>query len=584
MRLPLQVGDYTFLEQLGAGGFGTVYRARIRGEMGFSQDVAVKLVGSDASRENPDLIQSLADEASFLSRLQHAHIVSVRRFLRVEHEVLGSIHLMEMELVRGLVMSKLITRLGESGTLLPVEAVLSILSEATEALVYAHALRRPDGGRLGLVHRDIKPANLMVTHDGRLKILDFGIAWAEDRLVESTESGLAKGTPLYMSPEQLHAEEVDARSDLYALGVVAFELLSGERFVPQSESRLELPALIMRVARTRWEDRMPALDATLTGAAPAGRGLREEQARPLRELLGRMLAHDPAGRPASAEVLAEELEELTSSWRLSLGRRYLRAAVDGLEPPVQPDEPTASLPAATPQDTSGDEQAVRTFATRLSEIPETRLHPHASAPGSRLPLFAALAGLAILAVGLTLWMRGGAEPVAAAPLDPDATPAVATPAVEPTPGPEPTPGAEPTPAAETPAPEKPSAPKKRPAPEPTPAPELTPAPKPAPVWPTLVGSPPGLVLPGNPLTLTVRVEGGDLACTPEVYVRSIDGAWSRKAMTARAGSWSAIMDIPYDGTWDGGAEYFFRCCDGGGRCGASLGTRSSPLRAEAPSF
>jgi len=116
-------------------------------------------------------------------------------------------------------------------------------------------------------------------------------------------------------------------------------------------------------------------------------------------------------------------------------------------------------------------------------------------------------------------------------------------------------------------------------PDPTPVPPVV-----EPTWPKLTASPPGLVLPGNPLKLEVTVQGGDVDCRPEVFVRPVGGAYVRRVMAARGQSWSAMMDIPYDGPWDGGAEYFFRCCEPGGRCGASLGSRTSPLRAEAPEF
>ena len=606
MRLPQQVGDYTLLEQLGAGGFGTVYRARIKGDLGFSQDVAVKIVDSARARQSPEVIRSLADEAQFLARLQHAHIVGVRRFLRVEHEVLGVIHAMEMELVRGLVVSRLLGRLKLAETLLPVESVLSLLIEAADALIYAHGLRGDDGLPVGLVHRDLKPDNLIVTEDGRLKILDFGIAWAEGRLVESTESGLAKGTPLYMSPEQLHAEEVDGRSDLYALGAIAFELLAGERFVPQPSGRVELPALIMLVARTRWPDRAPVLQRALCAPEPAGRGLSEEQAQPFLDLLGRLLAREVDDRPASAAVLARELEELAETWRLPLGRRFLRSAIGAMEEDlIDPSAKTRKSPSAqTPpgpavfgsetlegaragdstvvatSQAPDDDLAIQTFATRIRGAGPTRLVPPDKPGVIRWPMVVAALGMLVLAVGIVLWSRG--ESLEVEPPEPT-SPAVAEPTPllsEPTPAPpEPTPELAPEP---TPAPVIPD-PTPRAAPDPTPkAPDPTPVVEPT--WPTLTATPPGLVLPGNPLKLEVTVQGGDVECRPEVFVRPVGGAYGRRVMAARGQSWSAMMDIPYDGTWDGGAEYFYRCCEPGGRCGASLGSRTSPLRAEAPEF
>ena len=597
MRLPQQVGDYTLLKQLGAGGFGTVYLARIQGDLGFSQEVAVKIVDSTRARQSPEVISSLADEAQFLARIQHSHIVSVRRFVRVEHPVLGVIHAMEMELVRGLVVSRLLSRLQAVRALLPVESVVSLLMEAADALNYAHELKGADGAAVGLVHRDLKPDNLIVTEDGRLKILDFGIAWAEGRLVESTESGLAKGTPLYMSPEQLHAEPVDGRSDLYALGVIAFELLTGERFVPRPDNRTELPAMIMLVARTRWPDRAPLLERRLCAPEPLGRGLSREQARPLLDLMSRLLARDRERRPATAAALARELESFAEVWRPALGRRFLRGAVGAMSPelidPVAQtrrspsaqtetaaqDYGAATLEGAHSQDRTvvgqAEDLAIQTFATRLATVPPTRLVPPEPPAVRPWPLVAAL-GLPALVLGLWIW--SGSTPEDPAPAEPPPTVEAAT---APAPTPATTAPAPPVVQPEiTPTPRRDPTP--RPAPDPTPAavqPEVVEE-----TWPTLTTPPAGLVLPGNPLTLAVSVDGGDVDCQPEVFVRPMGGAYVRRAMAARGGSWSAMMDIPYDGTWDAGAEYFFRCCSADGRCGASLGSRSAPLRARAPAF
>ena len=228
VKLPQRVGDYTLLEQIGAGAFGTVYRARVEGDLGFRQEVAVKLVDGSRAKQSPGLITSLADEAQFLARVSHPHVVAVRRFVRADHEFLGEAWLMEMELVRGVSLARLLRLLGESNTRLPVDSVLSLLLESLDALVYAHGLKTPDGRSQSLVHRDMKPANVVLTPEGRVVLMDFGIARYEQVDSGLTTTGMSLGTPLYMAPEQAVGAELDARADLYSLGVLLYELVTGQ--------------------------------------------------------------------------------------------------------------------------------------------------------------------------------------------------------------------------------------------------------------------------------------------------------------------------------------------------------------------
>ena len=584
MKLPQRVGDYMLLEQLGAGSFGTVYRARIEGDLGFRQEVAVKLVDGSKAKQSPSLITALADEAQFLARVNHPHVVAVRRFVRAEHEFLGEAWLMEMELVRGVPLSRLLRRTQEVATLLTVDAVLSMLLEGVDALVYAHGLKSPDGRSQALVHRDLKPDNLLVSTEGRLKVLDFGIALADDRLAPTTATGMAKGTPLYMSPEQVRGLTVDGRSDLYSLGAIAFECLTGQRYIALPRGgHIELPAVIMAVATTEWNKREPLLEAALCDPSPDGRGIEPERARPIIELIGRMVAADANDRPSSAAALGRDLEELAGAWKAHLGRRYLRNAVEGMvEPWTDPEAPT--IPSADVELTlpaGRDVDAEPAGPTRWAPPAQ----PVVAGPDRRVLVAAAVIGVALLLVGLGVMLRpgqpGGPEAV---PTDTEPLPsptASTSPVASPSPTAEPTPSPEassaPTPATPTP---RPTATARADAPTPTPA-----APTPAPRrWPQLVHSPPELVIPGNPLTVGVRLDGGDVDCKPELMIRPKGGAWARRVMLAgSAGAWSATMQIPYDGTWNVGAEYFIRCCDGG-ECGASVGTRAAPRTIAAPTF
>ncbi len=426
MRLPQTVGSYRLVERLGAGSFGSVYRAEVLGALGFSQDVAVKILDPARAIERPDLIASLADEAVLLSRLQHPNIVQVRGLERIEHDFLGTTYAMVMELVRGIPLRRLIDAAGERGDLIPVQASLLLLSEAADALAYAHDMQDGDGASVGFVHRDMKPGNVLVTREGRLKILDFGIALAADRQVHSTAAGMTKGTVLYMSPEQVRGLPLDGRSDVYSLGLMVFELLTGELFIPLPDGGLaDLAGILAAVADVTWADRVPRLREALRAEAPAGHGLSEEQALALERMLEEMLRLQPLER-ADAPRVVELLDELGRSWQIKRGRRDLRDLVraeyetydevpalraeaadlalgdpdptrDGRVPggPPRPVEQTRILPAPSPVAEQRPPTPSPAPTVSAPRVPRPRRGPSSRA------LFA-LAGVLLLVIGVVL--------------------------------------------------------------------------------------------------------------------------------------------------------------------------------------
>jgi serine/threonine-protein kinase len=611
VRLPQRVGDYTLLEQLGAGSFGTVYRARIEGDMGFSQQVAVKLVDNSRTLSRPGVITSQADEAQFLARLAHPNIVAVRRFVKVDHEFLGEAHLMEMELVRGVPLSHLLRALQDTHTRLPVDAVLSLLLEGVSALVYAHDLKDPDGRSIGLVHRDLKPDNLLISVDGRLKVLDFGIAWAEDRIAPTTATGMAKGTPHYMSPEQARGEAADPRSDLYSLAAIAFECLCGERYVPPAASgHFEIAVIMYAVANASFEARVGVLRTALLAPEPEGRGIDPHRARPLIELLGSMLAPQKEDRPASAAVLAHRLEDLADAWKPHLGRRYLRTAVEGLLPPIT--DPGAVAARSQVELTLSERDRLEKFkgAVKDGAADPTRMAPRGAREEPPSPMMRvvalAIVGAVILTLGIVAMLNPRKDPpandpppaVVAAVLETsEAPPDEATPpspavteaaprAVETAPASveatlQPV-EATPRPVEATPEPVQ-ATPRATPAPRPEP----TPVP-PADVWPTLRHTVPRPYLFPGSLTLNVRLEGGNVDCEPEVLIRpvmvtpiSFNGQSMQNGGTS---VWSVTMAFPYGERWSVGAEYYIRCCDSRGGCGAGLRNGANPFLVEPATF
>ena len=362
MKLPRHVAGYEFVELLGTGSFGTVYRAILRGELGFEQEVAIKVLDSARAHFDRSLIASLANEARILSHVQHPNIVQARHFIAIDDPALGETHALVLEYVRGVSLRRLLDDDQAGGTHLPITAPLQVMSEVADALHFAHRLTGDDGEQVGLVHRDLKPDNIHVTNEGRIKVLDFGIAWARRRLGESTEGGWTKGTPAYMSPEQLIGAHLDGRSDLYSLGQIGFELLTGERFIPPIRAA---GSPLTAAAQVKFRDR----ERVLVDALDDRYGLdpEDEHTWELIRLVKDLLRTNREDRPSTGGEVFDRLEDLTALHRPSGGRGHLRrwvanrgslVATDAENAAVQV-SPTLLLPprGAGEDESEGDAEA-----------------------------------------------------------------------------------------------------------------------------------------------------------------------------------------------------------------------------------
>ena len=199
-------GKYKIYDEVGAGGFATVYLGR---NLDTNEIVAIKVLSEQFTRE-PRYVERFRREAGLAERLRHPNIVRI-----LDYGVEGSMNYLVMEFVEGLTLDKMIGRRGG----LPIDEVLSYLDQVCAGLQAAY--------EVGVVHRDIKPANLMITPSGTVKIMDFGIA-RMDAMSGLTQSGVFMGTPRYISPEMAKGAGADIRSDLYALGLLTYEMLTGE--------------------------------------------------------------------------------------------------------------------------------------------------------------------------------------------------------------------------------------------------------------------------------------------------------------------------------------------------------------------
>ncbi|HEY4223423.1 MAG TPA: serine/threonine-protein kinase, partial [Myxococcota bacterium] len=311
-------GRYRVLRQLGKGGMGTVYLAK---HEQLQRDVVVKVISRD--RPEPEVIARFKREALALGQLSHPNVVSVYDF-GVDEQ--GMMYLV-MELLEGRTLRDLL----DERRLLPAGEAIQLVADIARGLAHAH--------ERGVVHRDLKPGNVMVVHAKGAapfaKILDFGVAkLAATALpgVTATETGGSMlGTPGYIAPEHVNGVHDDPRSDLYSLGCILFEMLTGtEVFTGETP---------MKVVLRHVADRAPRVQERNAGVPPA-----------LDALVTRLLSKDPAGRPASAEVLLEELASLptslTSPLELSPPPSVLLAP-PAEAPPSRVEPPTRATPFDT---------------------------------------------------------------------------------------------------------------------------------------------------------------------------------------------------------------------------------------------
>jgi serine/threonine protein kinase len=199
-----------------------IYIGRATGIGSFERHVVLKMILPEKANDTT-AVQMFLDEARLAASLNHQNVAQV---FEVGEET--GMHFLAMEYVHGQDLRALLAKAGSTGTRVPVELALTIVAGAASGLHHAHERRTSDGVPMGIVHRDVSPSNLMVGYDGAVKLLDFGIAKATMRSIE-TQSGIIKGKFAYMSPEQCRGREVDARSDVFSLGILLYEVTTQHR-------------------------------------------------------------------------------------------------------------------------------------------------------------------------------------------------------------------------------------------------------------------------------------------------------------------------------------------------------------------
>ena len=223
-RNPTRIGRYDLITALATGGMGRIYLARVVGIGGFERKVVIKTLEVPLTTESDPAIAMFLDEARLLGLLHHQHIASVFEVGRDD----DGRHYMVLDYVEGFSAHDVWERAHQFTTALPFDFTLTVVSAAANALHYTHTRKDIDGTPLGIVHRDVTPSNVMIGHDGAVKLIDFGIAMATNRKTK-TQTGFVKGKVSYLSPEQVAGRDVDARTDVFGLGILLYELTTLER-------------------------------------------------------------------------------------------------------------------------------------------------------------------------------------------------------------------------------------------------------------------------------------------------------------------------------------------------------------------
>ena len=284
------------MRRLGSGGMAELYLALLQGDFGFEKLVAVKCV-LPFFQDEPEFISMLLDEARLAATLSHPNIVHVFDAGHVD----GTYYL-AMEYIQGADLRTLLRRMVALGDRRPpLEHSLLVVTQVLAGLAHAHAKCDFDGTPLRIVHRDISPHNVLVTYDGNVKIVDFGIARGALQLGERTKAGVLKGKAAYMSPEQASGRPVDGRSDLFSAGVLLFELTTGCRLF-KGETETE----------TLWR--------VCYGELPRPSDLSGAYPRELEAIVMKALEREPAGRYQLAEQMLSEVESFAGRAHLSLSR------------------------------------------------------------------------------------------------------------------------------------------------------------------------------------------------------------------------------------------------------------------------
>ena len=297
MRQPTKFGKYLLLERIAVGGMAEVFVAKAFGVEGFERLLAIKKI-LPTMGEDAEFISMFVDEARIAVQLSHANIVQVLELGKHDENLY-----IAMEYISGRDLRQVIDRFRKRQQPMPIPQACLMVAEVCEALDYAHRKRDASGRPLGIVHRDVSPQNVLVSFEGETKLIDFGIAKAESRL-QKTQAGILKGKFSYMSPEQVKGLPIDSRSDIFAAGILLWELICGEKlFTGDSDFAI--------------------LEKVRQGLVPAPRSITRACPEALEKVILKALATEPTQRYQVASELHDDLLRFTMVGDVVYGSRLL---------------------------------------------------------------------------------------------------------------------------------------------------------------------------------------------------------------------------------------------------------------------
>jgi serine/threonine protein kinase len=436
-----RLGRYELIARLAVGGMAEVYLAR-HGELtGFKTLVVLKKVLPHLA-ENPEFISMFLDEARIASLLDHPNVVRIIEVGRAEND-----YFLAMELVQGKPLASVIRRATERKQPLDPKLAALIIAHTAAGLHHAHGVSDAEGHPLGLVHRDVSPKNILVSFEGGVKVIDFGIARAMGRISQTGTGGM-KGTVGYMSPEQAKSEPIDRRADVFACGVVLWETLCGKRLFRKDNDLATMRALIYDpIPRPSTVAKVPAaLEQITMKALSRDPEQRFQTGLELALALERFIGH--AGGASTSHLgalMREYFSTDQTDWKNLV--RTAHEIEDASTPLMSPIKMTATGLSPISGPISGTFSS-RTGARTVAATP--------TQPRIGLPTIVGLFLLTLIALLLAVMLFG--RPTATTPPRP-ATPVASPPrhAVMPLPSPPPAPAAVP----ETAAPDAPAPPSKR---------------------------------------------------------------------------------------------------------------------------
>jgi TonB family protein len=282
-----EFGQYTLLERIAVGGMAEVWKARMKGVEGFQKTVAIKKILPHLT-DSSDFVTMFIDEAKLAAQLNHNNIIHIYDLGKI-----GEDYFIAMEFVDGKDLRSILNSARAESRPLPLGLALLVGSRLASALDHAHRQKDFEGRPLGLVHRDVSPQNVLISYEGDIKLCDFGIVKAVTK-ASKTQMGALKGKLQYMSPEQAWGRPVDARSDIFSLGSLLFEMLTGRRLFS-------------------GESEMSVLDAVREGRIQAPRDLDPRLPLEVNALVLKALARDPDDRFLTAGEMQREIDGILAS-------------------------------------------------------------------------------------------------------------------------------------------------------------------------------------------------------------------------------------------------------------------------------